>query len=336
MKVGLVVKRTKVSRRSEGFSLVELLVVIAIIGLLIALLLPAVQQAREAARRAQCQSNLRQIGIALHNYHDAHRIFPPGWLEAVPLPSTGLLSYSDRGCGWSWSALILPMLDQQPLYDSLGIRIGNDPPPIGDSRDLPLGIFICPSDAGGVESGWGLYDFPGNFLIGGYSKSNYPGVMGSFDYSFTSGLIGFEHPESEKGLFGLNSGKKIRDILDGVSNTFAVGERENSSDVAGGMGFLPAPTGAIWIRNFGQVMIVSGPPDPPVPVGDLCQGDSVSGVTHTDYRLNGHRLGAFSSLHSGGAYFLVTDGSVRFVSELIDLQVYSYLGSIADGQLAQY
>ena len=141
--------RTSTNRKHRGFTLIELLVVIAIIAILIALLLPAVQQAREAARRTQCKNNLKQIGLALHNYHDVNRAFPPGWVPQ--LSSTGAVSNTRRS-SWAWSVFILPYIDQAPLFNQLTQTpvpvYPNFPVLPGDDLDRNLAAFTCPSDAG--------------------------------------------------------------------------------------------------------------------------------------------------------------------------------------------
>ena len=140
--------------KSRGFTLIELLVVIAIIGVLIALLLPAVQASREAARCTACRTNLRQMGIALHHYHDAHGCFPPAYLG-------NLADWS--GPHWSWSAFILPYLEQQPLYELLGINTQPFGYGAGFAPPCPLtqqslDVFVCPSDCGRrAQSAQGLF-----------------------------------------------------------------------------------------------------------------------------------------------------------------------------------
>ncbi len=321
--------------RKRGFTLIELLVVIAIIGILVALLLPAVQQAREAARRVQCQNHLKQFGIALHNYHDVHRAFPPGWVVGQILPGSGLRREVDRGCLWSWSAFLLPMLDQAPLYRQLGIGLQGSPPPPGSADDRVLDVFICPSDAAGNESGWGLWELNGgqDRLIAGYAKSNYPAVNGRSLSPFDPvDDLGFDptvsHARDERGIFGFQTRTRIADILDGTSATLAVGEREMTTEEGG----QPSP-GAVWIRNVG---IMVAPSSTIVPLANECDARSVTGVTNSIVPVNSNRPGRFSSLHPGGAQFVAADGSVRFVSENIDGQTYSLLGSIADGQVIDF
>jgi prepilin-type N-terminal cleavage/methylation domain-containing protein/prepilin-type processing-associated H-X9-DG protein len=183
--------------KRPAFTLVELLVVIAIIGILVALLLPAVQAAREAARRTQCTNNLKQFGVALHNYHDTYRTFPSGYIR-----STG-------SRGWGWGALTLPFIEQQNVHDALGIGAGAAVPssPNNDTKTV-ISAFICPSDPSGNL----------NLDRGGHAKSNYQGVYGSVK----------PNPDPNtgpgNGMFFERSNIGFHSITDGSSNTLAVGE----------------------------------------------------------------------------------------------------------------
>jgi prepilin-type N-terminal cleavage/methylation domain-containing protein len=196
---------------SRGFTLVELLVVIAIIGILIALLLPAVQAAREAARRSQCTNNLKQIGLALHNYHDTFKSLPSGCVSKVVNGTTS-------NTAWGWPALILPQLEQQPLYDaikpghqSLWATVGD--PALKPLMQQPISALLCPSDTAPK-----LND---DRKINGVSVavSNYLGNNSSEALFLTPA------PADIAGLFVENRAVRFADILDGLSNTFAVGER---------------------------------------------------------------------------------------------------------------
>ncbi|HUG93218.1 MAG TPA: DUF1559 domain-containing protein [Planctomycetaceae bacterium] len=181
------------SRR--GFTLIELLAVIAIIGVLVALILPAVQQAREAARRTQCKNNLKQIGTALHNYHASHGGFPPAYINVADTP------------GWGWGAMLLPELDHAPLYEQLGVGrqdFSGAPTPASETI---LPVFVCPSDIGP----------PLNPHRGDHAMSNYAGVFGNVEV--------FQWDDIGNGVFFVNSHIRISDMLDGASNTFGVGER---------------------------------------------------------------------------------------------------------------
>jgi len=330
----------KKSRRTHGFTLIELLVVIAIIAILIALLLPAVQQAREAARRSQCKNNLKQIGLALHNYHDTHRMFPPGWVMRTQDATDG---------GWAWSVFILPFIDQAPMYNALNVQNGASViPPALTPNDKFLPAYSCPSDASdeqggavlaGITQGWS------DSVPAYYKKMNYPAVngLGQDDgavsppvYAPTGfavacaaavGTYGsggltdvvdsswnLEGTCSKKweGCFGFDTNTKIRDITDGTSNTLMVGERD-----------MTKAKGAIWMRAA------------------LLDGTSVSGVVSV--KLNFQDLLAtppvvtgtagFGSTHEGGCHFLLGDGSVRFIQENIDMGVYANLGARADGNI---
>ena len=303
----------KSSKKRLGFTLIELLVVIAIIAILIALLLPAVQQAREAARRSTCKNNLKQIGLALHNYHDTHRCFPPGWIK-------GGGEYSDRGDGsshngadggYGWAVFILPFVDETAVYNNLGLDSHVDlVMPIASQTGTTkqqaastiLDTYFCPSDASPDRSL--IYqDTAGS----GYPKSNYVAVQGANEDGTTNtiwagavrdGLTG----SNITGIFGENSRCRMRDIVDGTSNTLMVGERDMTDN-----------DGAVWIG----------------PVNDnstnaVSSGRAVVGVCDPIAKLNSATVStsapnAFSSLHEGGAHFVLADGSVRFISENIDV-----------------
>ena len=270
----------------RGFTLIELLVVIAIIAILIALLLPAVQQAREAARRSQCKNNLKQLGLALHNYHDTHRIFPFGYRTNPADPSNG---NSDSWIGWG--TMILPFVDQASLYNLLAdndafnccvrwhqrAAITTEP---GSKSVLP--VFICPSDPmGGV-----------NTDMNSHGKSNYKGVgdhMSNDPYIFNSDVY--------------SPGTRMRDIIDGTSNTAMVGEA----------GTLDTYIGSLWIGTLTN------------------QLDPMTRMENTaSYLINGTNTRGFNSVHEGGAHFLFADGSVTFLSENIDGTLYENLGEKAD------
>lgn len=329
------------ARLRSGFTLIELLVCVAIIAILVALILPAVQQAREAARRIQCQNNLKQLGIALHNYHDTNGAFPPGWIgrDMVGIGQ----SPRDFGYSWAWGAFLLPYCEQLALYEQLGIGNTSNPPGPKDPGDSSLQVFLCPSDAAGTESGRGLWSSTPtgqDSLFAGYAKSNYVAVNGygisSLDrlepWFSAGGTVGtpmlYRSPR-EDGIFGAHTATKVRDILDGTSQTFAIGER--SQDKVN----RSKPYGSVWIRNCGQF---PGPGFVIMVSATFRDADSVSGAVHQNrpinHAVNGYRApDGFSSSHSGGASFLFADGSVRFIKENIDRSVYGNLGSMADGNV---
>ena len=344
-------------RRSHyGFTLIELLVVIAIIAVLIALLLPAVQQAREAARRTQCRNNLKQLGLALHNYHDVNNVFPMGFSDSV-MGNTEIL-----GDGWAWGAAVLPFLDQVNLYNQFNFNtnpyncVTCGAVPTGNQALVatPLAAFRCPTDVNpGVIS-----NNPGSAAAGkgtnAVALSNYMGCGGPFDGSpcvASASNATVPVPEARNiGLFRTNTSVSFRDIYDGTSNVFAVGEVRyipNGTDSTG------AAYGSSRQFIYGNVTTGGGP---------LC---SNNGYNNNGFHLHGRwtrekinvpLLAAlnpdrsFHSLHVGGAHFLMADGAVRFVSENIDhtntnyvagppsnlngpYGTYQRLGAINDGQV---
>ncbi len=195
--------------QKRGFTLIELLVVIAIIAILIALLLPAVQQAREAARRSACKNNLKQIGLALHNYHDTHRVFPPGHVNIGDVSRVG------------WGTFILPFMDQAPLYQKISTRL------FGATLNGAGGAWYSDTGTGSMNDTLSLtvlptYNCPSdpmngiNTDMGNYGKSNY----------LTCSATAFTGLDATyKGSFFTNSAIRIRDLTDGTSNTILAGER---------------------------------------------------------------------------------------------------------------
>ncbi|WP_437230738.1 DUF1559 domain-containing protein [Planctomicrobium sp. SH661] len=264
----------------RAFTLIELLVVIAIIAVLIALLLPAVQQAREAARRSQCKNNLKQIGLGLHNYHDTHSVFPPGFVyESMTWPS---IPTTKTNC-WGWGVFLLPFIDQAPLYVSLNPQGGNLPAANTTTRTF-LPVYNCPSDVGEKINP--------NFLSHG--KSNYP----------ISVRISHQ-----------NTNRRIRDITDGTSATILAGERARVY-ADGGRKSL----GGIWLgMHYDTSTGYSGQARHPINtnwVGTAANFSSTSATSSWSGDGNNTR-DAWTSLHVGGAHFLLCDGSVRFLSENI-------------------
>lgn len=265
----------------RGFSLVELLVVIGLIASLIAFLMPAVQQAREAARRLQCRNNLRQIGLAMHNYEERHGCLP---FSSLVFTTVGAET------GWGWGTMLLPDLDQGNLYLKLNPKGDNAPGAPTDDTKVVLPFYLCPSDGTG---NW-------NLQKDGHAKSNYVAMFGSNkDPSATStGDLG-------NGAFYYNSSTRDRDITDGLSNTIAAGERAWDGMVVGAIGKGSiGRIGSIWFGNLkGNRHDVISWCDP---------------VLNTDQRINGTHPNAFNSMHFGGCNFLFADGSVHFLSENID------------------
>ena len=204
----------------RGFTLIELLVVIAIIAILIALLLPAVQQAREAARRSQCQNNLKQIGLGLHNYHDTHKVFPPGVITDT---------------GWAWGTMILPFVDQANLYNTMapgGIMDLSNATQLANAQTV-LNVYLCPSDP------WGSPQKNTNYAITitppGGSAATYNIGMSNYTGASGTSLGNCEAVSSMgTGILTINSNIKVRDVTDGASNTMLVGERGSQSSAVYG------------------------------------------------------------------------------------------------------
>lgn len=283
--------RQNVVRR--GFTLVELLVVIAIIGILVALLLPAVQYAREAARRASCQNNLKQIGLALQNYHDAHKVFPPGYMS----PN------SSWPPSWSWSSLILPQLEQGPLHDRLGVttrKFGNGArfALVTPETRTRLDVFLCPSDVGEKQ----------NNVKGEFAKSNYRAVLGNTTKRFAV----FSELTNQNGVFFCNSRVTIPTITDGSSNTVAIGECA--------LNRIDGKKAAIWAGMRG----ISGG----VHISDTIWWLN----SEPAWKINGTGIQAFSSRHAGGAFFVFGDGSVQFIKTTINGTTLNNLAARNDGQ----
>ncbi|MDF1742976.1 MAG: DUF1559 domain-containing protein [Gimesia sp.] len=299
----------------RGFTLIELVVVIAIIAILIALLLPAVQQAREAARRSTCKNNLKQLGIALHSYHETHRIFPPMHIESRRTAADDIPTENYLG----FAAMLLPYMDQAPLYN----KINMDEPwrTVTGTVAQPtlvtsvLSAFICPSDpADGL-----------NPNIGNWGKSNYPAL-----FSPCNVRPGATAGTCYTGAFNYHTAQSIKQFRDGMSNVIMVGERTTEGGYAG----------AIWIGAQGYVHATAGNianwPYHAALVRTW-QGATATPVMSTIYLINGinqtdglQYAWSLSSSHTGGAHFLLGDGRVRFISENIDGDTLVYLAAIND------
>ena len=300
-------------RNRVGFTLVELLVVIAIIGILVALLLPAVQAAREAARRIQCSNNLKQLGLAFHNYHVSHK----------RLPLSGMYWHSSGQLGWT--SLVLPFIEQGVIYDKLSFD------DIGDPEDVPdphkgwaganaIEVYLCPSAD--------TYDRQVQPAAEAYTNHYYtilgpigtnPG--GSAYKTNNTGVAYWE--EAIEGL-GWRNGSKLTDAMDGTSNTYMIGEGSwgNTDELCGWVGMYHP-----WVLCMWNTQIT---------------GRSVwYAARHVRYPINSVPLyfcepftdHPFGSHHPGGTHFAMGDASVQFVSETIDNAVYLAKASRSGGEL---
>jgi len=297
------------SRSPKGLTLIELLVVLAIVSVLAALLLPAIQAAREAARRVQCANNIRQIGIAIQTHHDTFQRLPPGWIAYPP----------NSQPGWGWAAMLLSFTEQQNLLHDSGFgahggswagaggaggpagppefqmnHAGNQP-----LRESPLPGFLCPSDPS--EKLFTLYQGnsgggPGGPPLLEVARTNYLGVFGSGVIEIT--------PGGGNGCFFQNSSLDVGDIVDGLSNTLLVGEHGSRLDHATWIGAVPGAH-----RNMARVVSAA---------------ERVPNHVPND-------LADFSSFHPGGANFVLCDGSVQMISDQIDLTVFQALATRAKG-----
>ncbi|MBX3437347.1 MAG: DUF1559 domain-containing protein [Planctomycetaceae bacterium] len=319
--------------RADGFTLIELLVVIAIIAILIALLLPAVQQAREAARRTQCRNNMKQLGLALHNYHDVHLTFPIGNLYAGTTTSNG----------WSWIAFLLPYVELANDYEQLNFAwtdgtTGRCSAFMGQTETATPGttwtwrqvkaILNCPSDPNGGKTFSGQTG-SGSYLVsnGSMAVANYLGVSGktlAWDcgmgplWSITSpDGVPCQNTSGYEGILYSNSKVRIGDISDGTSNTCMVGERGQNQSLTYG-----------WpLCGRGYPPLYSGRKDHILEMFTFSKGvpndDPDSGPSNQKYW----------SWHPGGSMFLLADGSVHMLNYSINNDIYQALGTRKGGEV---
>jgi prepilin-type N-terminal cleavage/methylation domain-containing protein len=312
-------------RRQRGFTLVELLVVIAIIGILVGLLLPAVQAAREAARRMSCSNNLKQIGLAMHNYESAVKFFPTG--NIVNFRSATDL----RGDGWTWHARILPYLEQTALYDRVSPVMGTD---VGShtsalhtlaAKTTRLSFFQCPSHPDGVV----------NPSKNGAQLSNYNAVCGTTTFNNNQLDEQSDVGYRGNGMFFMNSKIGFRDVTDGTSNTFLVAEVH---DDLGGANTGSTPNSSRWRGSDRKYNFASGSDgNPPQDISEYLVGMENDDPINANTRdANGHfnNDGEYAgSFHTGGCQFVLADGSVRFVSENINMTTYRALATRAGAEV---
>lgn len=328
--------------RRRGFTLIELLVVIAIIAVLIALLLPAVQQAREAARRTQCKNNLKQMGLAMHNYHDTYNGFPNGNIA------------STTGWGMSWYMRILPYVDQAPVFNKLnfsGAQPGwawNGDPAGGNNGSVISGVkfsfTVCPSSPLPDIRNAGDYNIEhphyygitgavnnlGNVPVPSSRQANCCGCCGG---QAATGLI------TSSGMMVPLDSKKIRDVTDGTSNVIIVGESSDfiyqsaggskTADVQGVHGMLmgspnlvnvEGAPGGMFERQFNLTTVRYAPNFPAI-LGTTAGVDDNFGINKP-----------LNSAHTGGIHALLCDGTVRFISNNVDLGTLARLCNRDDGQ----
>jgi prepilin-type N-terminal cleavage/methylation domain-containing protein len=287
-----------------GFTLVELLVVIAVIGILISLLLPAVQAAREAARRASCNNNMRQIGIALHLYHDVNHCLPPGWIAQHPISHQ---SYWLGQPGWGWGARILPYLEQSSLLEnSIDTSLPMTDATHDKARVTMIRSYVCPSDVGDdvfvLSPGpMPAPNYSTGFTATEIAKSNYIGVFGTIQMLAACGGSG---DCIGNGSIVFQRSFRFADLQDGLSQTFVVGERNSKHSAS------------TWLGVFAGAAHAPG---------------RITAVATKSPNSDEGAPFNFSSFHPIGTNFLAGDGSVHLVAETIDMRVYHALCTRADG-----
>ena len=306
--------------KRSGFTLTESLIVLVIIGALIAMLLPAVNNAREAARRSQCRNNLKQLGLGLYNYHDQDKSLPPAFRSNF---------------GWGWRPLIQPYMEAGVLYKWLDVKNGrlgdwSDNPRRGDFIRIPIPSDICPSDfpklkravaiepvfpyrGKGTETTWDISErlqvFDKTAIRTSNSGkrqpialSNYVAIYGDEDFMCST---------PGTGLFWPNNGVSLKDITDGTSTTLMLGERDGLIHLAGNW------AGTSYDENDPEACL-----DPQFVVDALVDSRPI----------NGRDERCFSSRHSGGAHFLFADGTVKFLNEMCSTTILRRLANRADGE----
>jgi prepilin-type N-terminal cleavage/methylation domain-containing protein len=318
------VDRMTTHGQRRAFTLVELLVVIAIIGILVAMLLPAVQSAREAARRMQCGNNMKQLALALHNYHTAHRVLPAGYYSTHPTTGAVWCKTGTNNHGAPWTVMILPFLEEQNRYDEFDYKKNftstSEYPSEGSFTSVnnkawerPLRKYQCPSDPNSRPD---------------VNNINYFGVQGGGDVT-AAHCYHNSRTFFQTGTMYHNSAVRFDDVRDGLTNTWLLGEtryvptkpHRPDNKTTGGWASSGRLDGAP--NPYTQASAVLAINSLPGSGGDAISGGSI------DFFFQFSKL--FGSFHSGGCMFALGDGSVRFVSEGIDMSIYQQSANRSDG-----
>jgi prepilin-type N-terminal cleavage/methylation domain-containing protein len=306
-------KRTSFARPLHGFTLIEILVVVSIIGVLIALMLPAVQKARESARKTQCANNLKQLGLGMHGYLLNHRAFPPGYISKV------LPNHDDGGPGWAWGALVMPYIEQAALREQIELTASLRSPESAAVRLSSVPLFICPSD----DMFEPIIDIPSKsstLIICQMAAGNYVASAGTVRPTCKRCRDQFD------GVFGRNRAIKPKDLQDGLSKTLAIGERASywSRPVVWGV----VPNSKV-IDNQQPGLFAAGPAY--VLGTTFHEGFNIeTAADDMDHGTMGTFAEAFGSKHPGGAFFMFCDAGVRFVWDDADPAIMNAL-STRDG-----
>jgi prepilin-type N-terminal cleavage/methylation domain-containing protein/prepilin-type processing-associated H-X9-DG protein len=331
--------------RRNGFTLIELLVAIAIIGVLIALLLPAVQAAREAARRTQCTNNMKQVGLALANYESAIGCIVSGYISStVPLTSAAVAGNNpdpqtgDNGPGWGWLALLLPYAEQAPLYDAINVNLPTWVSQNSTAVMVQIGIYNCPS-ANNPSSPVRMVDANLNLLPVAsplFARSDYVYNVGWNDSGMPA-TVNYDNTITGcNGPLYRNSHVPYAAVTDGLSNTVMAGERTPFLSDATWVGIIPGyrhfahgafaslGTGGLGVNYDYANAILAAHSGPSLYEDPVVIHPPNSPLGHTD---------EMYSLHPGGANVLLGDGSVRFIKQSINLRTWQALSSRSNGEV---
>ena len=343
-------------RARSGFTLIELLVVISIIGLLTSMLLPAVQTAREAARRVQCTNNLKQMGLGLLNYESTFRVFPPAYVGNSLIDGTlSGVSFGDNNrngpSGFAWGALLLPFVEQAPLHEQFRFELPCWDPANAAAARTKVGLFLCPSATGG-QDGFAVERDSGDLVHGVpmvprmvFSHSHYVTNAGVHQPWGRATVFSYDFEEGEPiaanggqlamldGPFYRNSKTQVSDVLDGLSNTVFLGEHSSRLSHKTWVGVIPGAATCPrldlrhWLSECNSAGCLVGAHSGP----DTHDHPQV--IIHAPNNPFGHTDEMYSE-HPNGCNVLLGDGSVRFIREMIHPRTWVALSTRNQGDLA--